>query len=496
MAPVQWVSPLDSVLLTSIGVACPMAVLVLVSLPLVSRSRCQIRCAFPAATAWESSPHEPRERGDLESFRRALDSLRALRTEDRPSPSLARKLSPRGRGGNSCQEPSFRRLFTHRTWEQYTGQPTAMRWVQTLTTWGRSTISGRGAVRRLRRGVGDHLPGSPQQVAPLERLPRRPAQGTPPRLAEVSWVFSREQPSDALITPAQVTPVGLTLQGTAIGLLLVFRTNNSYQRLAEARALWGKAIYLVRELMQGVSTVLDTRRGERLPPSAASVQLGRYCAAFGWVLKARLREGDEVADVLGAVLPAAEAEWLASRRNVPVELIGCMRRTVYAEYERGRVPAHVHYKLEDDLRQLDLVVGGCERLLARPSPLAAFLSLNRGLSRARRASTRAPFAAFSFWSRTLSAPLGERLFASPIPPTMSRHVVRSLALWLLTLPVVLVGQLSPPLVLFYVAATSYIYVGIEELGVQVEQPFDILPMFQMAHVIASSAEDALVAQAE
>ena len=73
---------------------------------------------------------------------------------------------------------------------------------------------------------------------------------------------------------------------------------------------------------------------------------------------------------------------------------------------------------------------------------------------------------------------------------------RSLALWLLTLPVVLVGQLSPPLVLFYVAATSYIYVGIEELGVQVEQPFDILPMFQMAHVIASSAEDALVAQAE
>jgi len=298
-----------------------------------------------------------------------------------------------------------------------------MRWVQTLTTWGRSTIF-RAVVPCVASAVG--------WATIFLVLHSRS------RL----WSASR----GGLL---KVTPVGLTLQGTAIGLLLVFRTNNSYQRLAEARALWGKAIYLVRELMQGVSTVLDTRRGERLPPSAASVQLGRYCAAFGWVLKARLREGDEVADVLGAVLPAAEAEWLASRRNVPVELIGCMRRTVYAEYERGRVPAHVHYKLEDDLRQLDLVVGGCERL-----------------------------------------------FASPIPPTMSRHVVRSLALWLLTLPVVLVGQLSPPLVLFYVAATSYIYVGIEELGVQVEQPFDILPMFQMAHVIASSAEDALVAQAE
>ena len=72
---------------------------------------------------------------------------------------------------------------------------------------------------------------------------------------------------------------------------------------------------------------------------------------------------------------------------------------------------------------------------------------------------------------------------------MSRHVVRSLALWLLTLPVVLVGQLSPPLVLFYVAATSYIYVGIEELGVQVEQPFDILPLWQICHLATRNVEE-------
>ena len=50
----------------------------------------------------------------------------------------------------------------------------------------------------------------------------------------------------------RVSPLPLSLQGTAIGLLLVFRTNNSYLRLSEARELWGRAIVLCREIAQSV----------------------------------------------------------------------------------------------------------------------------------------------------------------------------------------------------------------------------------------------------
>ena len=39
--------------------------------------------------------------------------------------------------------------------------------------------------------------------------------------------------------------IPLSLQGTAIGLLLVFRTNNAYLRLAEAREQWGKLLMLL-----------------------------------------------------------------------------------------------------------------------------------------------------------------------------------------------------------------------------------------------------------
>lgn len=60
----------------------------------------------------------------------------------------------------------------------------------------------------------------------------------------------------------------------------------------------------------------------------------------------------------------------------------------------------------------------------------------------------------------------ERLFTSPIPPNMARHGMRSLTLWLCALPVVLVGQLPPLCIAAWAFTTSYIYIGIDELGAQ------------------------------
>ena len=52
---------------------------------------------------------------------------------------------------------------------------------------------------------------------------------------------------------------------------------------------------------------------------------------------------------------------------------------------------------------------------------------------------------------------------------MSRHVVRSLLIWFTALPIVLAGSMAPRNCALWVAAVAYIFVGIEEVGVQVEQ---------------------------
>mmetsp|Transcript_15842 Transcript_15842/g.50399 ORF Transcript_15842/g.50399 Transcript_15842/m.50399 type:complete len:84 (+) Transcript_15842:1198-1449(+) len=75
---------------------------------------------------------------------------------------------------------------------------------------------------------------------------------------------------------------------------------------------------------------------------------------------------------------------------------------------------------------------------------------------------------------------------------MSRHVIRCMVLWLLALPLVLAGTMAPVAVAFWVFVTSYIFVGIEEVGVQVEQPFEIVPMTQLCRTVMANLEDAFL----
>lgn len=248
----------------------------------------------------------------------------------------------------------------------------------------------------------------------------------------------------------------MSLIGAALALLLVFRSNTSYQRLFEARTLWGRAVYLTREVAQGAATSLlfDPEAPDQPQARAAAAQIVRYLTCFAWELNSKLTgvsdgagtselsPGDK-GDVLRALLPAAEAQWIAQCRSRPLQLLGALRRVLHAQWRAGNLPTHLHRKLEEDVRELDLVVGGCERL-----------------------------------------------FSSPVPPTMSRHLVRCLLLWLVGLPFALVGTMARPAIIVSTFIVSYIYVGIEEVGVQVEQPFEVVPMTALCTIIQSNLEEA------
>jgi predicted membrane chloride channel (bestrophin family) len=156
-----------------------------------------------------------------------------------------------------------------------------------------------------------------------------------------------------------------------------------------------------------------------------------------------LQPGEDLA-VLQALLPPREAQWVGQARSRPLHLLGAIRRVLHDQLRAGRLHGIVYRKLEEDLKELDLVVGGCERL-----------------------------------------------YSSPVPPTMSRHAIRSIALWLLGLPFVLAGSMPPLAVALWTFATSYIFVGIEETGAQVENPFDVLPMTRLCNVVIFNIEEAI-----
>lgn len=194
--------------------------------------------------------------------------------------------------GGITGEPSFTKLLSHSDWAKYTGRPPIRRWwrsagaslqwhasawdvLSLLCFWG---ALGPRAVARLAavhacaspasrerialaRGQNS-APSSPRETSRLDHRATRahrlstlyahtPPPLLPPRRTLVTWRYSTilralwpisltaavwafivtSLPSRFL---PRTSPVPLSLFGQALGLLLVFRTNNTYQRLAEA----------------------------------------------------------------------------------------------------------------------------------------------------------------------------------------------------------------------------------------------------------------------
>ena len=74
----------------------------------------------------------------------------------------------------------------------------------------------------------------------------------------------------------------------------------------------------------------------------------------------------------------------------------------------------------------------------------------------------------------------ERIFTSPVPLVYTRHTARFLSFWLLLLPLALWEPLGSSWnhVAMIPSATlvAIFFFGIEELAVQLEEPFSILPL--------------------
>ena len=54
--------------------------------------------------------------------------------------------------------------------------------------------------------------------------------------------------------------------------------------------------------------------------------------------------------MMQAVLPSAEAEWIARGRSRPLLLLGCMRRVLHTQLRAGTLEPIVYRKLDEDLK--------------------------------------------------------------------------------------------------------------------------------------------------
>jgi putative membrane protein len=228
--------------------------------------------------------------------------------------------------------------------------------------------------------------------------------------------------------------VAHTLLGVALGLLLVFRTNASFDRWWEGRKLLGVMVNRTRDLARQFAVYA--------PDDAPEV--ARLLGAFFAVAMQSLRGETDLTE-LGDALTKEERAALEPYRTRAAILLAWITRRADALSRAGKLSEARLYAVDTNLTALVDAYSGCERIVRTPIPFA-----------------------------------------------YAQHIKIFVTLFCFTLPFAIVDVMKAwtPLAS---AILAYALIGIDEIGVEIEDPFGYddndLPIGRIAEIIRVGAEE-------
>jgi len=238
-----------------------------------------------------------------------------------------------------------------------------------------------------------------------------------------------------------------TLASPALGLLLVFRTNTAYGRWDEARKAWGLVVNHARNIARmGASWVSEEAEPDPVKRKQALERLALTIWTFPRSLQRHLlgevEDGEEYCKDVRERCPPEMAEGLIIARHKPSRALFELSNAI------NDLPMTYLRRIEVDKSCVEFAnaMGACDRI-----------------------------------------------FTSPVPLMYTRHTARFLGGWLLGMPFAMwasfgnswnhVGMIPIS------AIISFFFFGIEELSVQLEEPFSILPLANMTAGMGLSANE-------
>ncbi|KAG2496138.1 hypothetical protein HYH03_005741 [Edaphochlamys debaryana] len=239
------------------------------------------------------------------------------------------------------------------------------------------------------------------------------------------------------------TDAPFQLTSFALSLLLVFRTDASYARWCTAQDAWGDLRTAAGDLMRKAAAWVDDTAHLR--------RLVRWTSAFSRCLMVELRYD------LGST---------AMEEAMRGELKGIMRPHEL-EQLMGAGP-YYHQFAQSVLTAL------VETAQLSESREGALLS---DLERLNRAAGEC-----------------EKVLRFPIPLTYTRHTSRFMLIYLTALPLALYDACNI-WVIPVTATIAYLLLGIEDIGVQIEEPFSILPLPEICQDLHITAQRTMAQRA-
>ncbi|QHV96826.1 bestrophin family protein [Spirosoma endbachense] len=231
----------------------------------------------------------------------------------------------------------------------------------------------------------------------------------------------------------------LQAMGILLSLLLIFRTNTAYDRFYEGRQAWGVLVNNCRNLAIYFNAVLPEGDTESRAFFAKAI------SNFPFALKNHLRDMSGVDEL--DMVEEGERRDLSNFDHKPAGVSNQLWVRTEILYREGRLSESQHINLNQRLTTLMDVCGICERIKSTPIP----------------------------FSYNLFIKLFIMIYVGILPFTI----------------ITAYGYLTIPAVVL----TSYVLVGLEMIGEEIEEPFGFerndLPLNQLSQLIRVNVHDIL-----
>ncbi len=237
----------------------------------------------------------------------------------------------------------------------------------------------------------------------------------------------------------KIPPIAHTLIGAALALLLVFRTNASYDRYWEGRKLVGAMANRTRDLARQIASFVTLSEAER-------VWFEKHIGAYYRLSVQALRHERDLAP-LAPYLADAERAALADVARRPYLALTWISRRLSDLSKEGAVDPQRLMLCDQNLTALTDAIGACERIRNTPVPIA-----------------------------------------------YAHHIKVFVILFCASVPFAMVGEMRwyTPLAAMVL---SFALFGIDEIGIEIEEPFGYdpndLPLDALGDGIDRSLRDIL-----
>ncbi|NIJ54952.1 bestrophin family protein [Dyadobacter arcticus] len=150
----------------------------------------------------------------------------------------------------------------------------------------------------------------------------------------------------------------ITILGTALSLLLGFRTNSAYDRWWEARKSWGEIVNDSRTLVRQSKAFVSAPEEEK---DAIISNIAHLQIAWCYALTNSLRK-DPVLVYADLHLNSEEHNYAAAQDNIPNAILNLIQFKMADLHRGGKIETLLYQNIDQTIQRLCDSMGKCERI--------------------------------------------------------------------------------------------------------------------------------------